>query len=33
MQYITLGTETDFDGWRRAARTLVLHHVKPADIT
>lgn len=33
MQYITLDTETDFDGWRKAARTLVLHHVEPRDIT
>ena len=32
MQYITLDTETDFDGWRNAARTLVLHHVKPTDV-
>lgn len=33
MQYITLENETDFDGWRKAARSLVLHQVKPADIT
>ena len=33
MQYIILDTETDFDGWRKAARTLVLHHVKPTDVT
>ncbi|RZI37717.1 uracil-DNA glycosylase, partial [Herbaspirillum sp. HC18] len=33
MQYITLDTETDFDGWRKAARSLVLHHVNPADVT
>ena len=32
MQYITLDTETDFDGWRKAARSLVLHHVQPADL-
>lgn len=33
MQYITLDTETDFDGWRKAARSLVLHHVPPTDAT
>ena len=33
MQYITLDSETDFDGWRKAARTLVLHHIGPADVT
>lgn len=33
MQYITLDTETDFDGWRKAARSLVLHHVQPTDVT
>ena len=33
MQYITLENETDFDGWRKAARSLVLHQVNPADIT
>ena len=33
MQYITLDTETDFDGWRKAARSLVLHHVQPTDAT
>ena len=33
MQYITLDSETDFDGWRKAARSLVLHQVKPADVT
>jgi probable DNA metabolism protein len=33
MQFITLDSETDFDGWRKAARALVLHEVKPADIT
>lgn len=33
MQYITLENETDFHGWRKAARSLVLHQVKPADVT
>ena len=29
---ITLACETDFDGWRRAARVLVLNAVKPSDV-
>jgi DNA polymerase len=33
MHLITLDRETDFEGWRRAARALVLHEVKPADVT
>jgi DNA polymerase len=33
MRFITLDSETDFDGWRKAARALVLQEVKPADIT
>jgi probable DNA metabolism protein len=33
MHIITLDSETDFDGWRKAARALVLHEVKPADVT
>ena len=33
MRFITLDSETDFDGWRKAARALVLHEVRPADIT
>ncbi|WP_439374259.1 UdgX family uracil-DNA binding protein [Bradyrhizobium sp. DASA03120] len=33
MQYITFDTETDFDGWRKAARSLVLHQVQPSDVT
>jgi uracil-DNA glycosylase len=33
MHFITLDSETDFDGWRKAARAMVLHEVKPADIT
>jgi uracil-DNA glycosylase len=32
MHVITLDTETDFAGWRQAARTLAMNHVKPADI-
>ncbi|MES2196317.1 MAG: UdgX family uracil-DNA binding protein [Pseudomonadota bacterium] len=31
--HIALDSETDFDGWRKAARTLVLDDVKPADVT
>src|SRR6185437_10183169 len=33
MHIITLDSETDFDGWRIAARNLVLNDVKPADVT
>jgi uracil-DNA glycosylase len=33
MQHITLIKETDFDGWRQAARTLVLDGIKPANVT
>jgi len=33
MQIITLDSETDFDGWRKAARVLALNDVKPADVT
>lgn len=33
MQFITLDHETDFEGWRKAARSLVLHRVRPADVT
>ncbi len=32
MHFITLDGETDFDGWRKAARTLALNDVKPADV-
>jgi DNA polymerase len=32
MYLITLDSETDFDGWRTAARTLALHHVAPEDV-
>jgi probable DNA metabolism protein len=30
---ITLDGETDFDGWRKAARALALNEVKPSDVT
>jgi DNA polymerase len=33
MPTITLACETDFDGWRKAARALVLNDVKPSDVT
>ena len=33
MHHITLDSETDFDGWRKAARRLVLNDVSPADVT
>ena len=33
MHLITLDSDTDFDGWRKAARALVLSDVKPADVT
>ena len=33
MHTITLGRETDFDGWRKAARMLVLNNIKPSDVT
>jgi len=33
MHFITLDSETDFDGWRTAARNFVLNGVKPADVT
>jgi probable DNA metabolism protein len=33
MHHITLDSETDFDGWRKAARTLVLNDVGPSDVT
>ena len=33
MHFITLENETDFDGWRNAARALALNDVKPADVT
>jgi DNA polymerase len=33
MHFITLDGETDFVGWRNAARALALSDVKPADVT
>jgi DNA polymerase len=33
MHVITLDGETDFDGWRKAARALALNDVKPSDVT
>jgi DNA polymerase len=32
MHIVTLENETDFAGWRQAARTLAMNHVTPADI-
>ena len=33
MHFITLDSETDFEGWRKAARALALSEVKPSDVT
>jgi uracil-DNA glycosylase len=33
MHLITLDSETDFEGWRKAARALVLNDVHPSDVT
>jgi DNA polymerase len=33
MHQVTLDHETDFDGWRKTARSLVLHEVSPSDVT
>jgi len=33
MHFISLDDDTDFDGWRTAARALILSDVKPADVT
>jgi probable DNA metabolism protein len=33
MYTITLDHETDFDGWRKAARALAMNDVRPADVT
>src|SRR5690349_4369170 len=33
MNVITLDSETDFDGWRKAARTLVLNGAAPREVT
>jgi DNA polymerase len=32
MHHITLSSETDFDGWRKAARALVLNQVKSPEV-
>ncbi|WP_426535388.1 UdgX family uracil-DNA binding protein [Bradyrhizobium sp. McL0615] len=32
MHFITLDSETDFNGWRKAARALALNDVKPSDV-
>jgi uracil-DNA glycosylase len=31
--YLTLESETDFDGWRQSARALILKNVSPSDVT
>src|SRR5436305_9379438 len=33
MHFITLASETDFEGWRKTARALALNNVAPADVT
>ncbi|CCE04076.1 putative Uracil-DNA glycosylase [Bradyrhizobium sp. STM 3843] len=33
MHIVTLDSDTDFDGWRQAARALAMNNVKPADVT
>jgi DNA polymerase len=33
MHVVTLAHETDFEGWRKAARALAMNDVKPADVT
>jgi DNA polymerase len=33
MHLITLDSETDFEGWRTAARSLVLKEIRPTDVT
>jgi len=33
MHFITLDSDTDFEGWRQAARALVLNGVRPSDVT
>jgi DNA polymerase len=32
MHFMILDSETDFEGWRQAARGLVLHHVPPSEV-
>jgi probable DNA metabolism protein len=33
MHFISLANETDFEGWRKAARALALNNVAPAEVT
>jgi DNA polymerase len=33
MHFITLNSETDFEGWRKAARALALNGVSPSEVT
>ncbi len=33
MHHITLDSETDFHGWRKAARALAVNDVKPSDVS
>ncbi|MGC2777502.1 MAG: UdgX family uracil-DNA binding protein [Bradyrhizobium sp.] len=33
MHVVTLAHDTDFDGWRRAARALAMNDVRPADVS
>jgi DNA polymerase len=33
MHHVTLDSETDFDGWRKAARALALNRVTPAEVS
>src|SRR6185295_17829651 len=33
MHFISLANETDFEGWRQAARALALNNVAPAEVT
>jgi probable DNA metabolism protein len=31
--YLSLESETDFNGWRKSARALILNNVSPSDVT
>ena len=33
MHFITFTSETDFQGWRHAARALAINHVPPSEVT
>src|ERR1700709_2630857 len=33
MQFITLDSEIDFEGWRKAARMLALNNIAPSEVT